>query len=57
MTLQTLRSIPFDKVEAAFKVDLLSQNFEKNQEKMNDLKLIQNHSRKVPRAPGHPKTQ
>ena len=23
---------------------------------MNDLKLIQNHSRKVPRASGHPKT-
>ena len=28
-------------------------HFEKNHEKMNDLKLIQNHSRKVPGATGH----
>ena len=33
-----------------------AQNFEKNHKKMSDLKLIQNHSRKVPRATGHQKT-
>ena len=31
----------------------LIENFEKNHEKMSDSKSIQNHSRKLPRAPGH----
>ena len=32
------------------------KNLKKNHEQMNDLKLFQNHSRKVPGAPGHRKT-
>ena len=32
------------------------ENDDENYEKMNDPKSIQNHSKKVPRAPGHQKT-
>ena len=33
-----------------------TSHFDKNHKKMTHLKLIQNHSRKVPRGPGHQKT-
>ena len=32
------------------------KNYDKNDEKMNDLKSIQNHFREVPVPPGHQKT-
>ena len=56
MTLQILRSIHSGHVEAALRLIHWAENFEKNDEKMIDLKFIRNHSRKVPGAPGHQKT-
>ena len=56
MTLQTPRSIHSGQVGAAHKDPIMSEHFEKNDEKMSDPKSIQDQSGDVPVPPGHQKT-
>ena len=56
MTLRMLKSIHCGQIHVDDKVVVLTENFVKNHEKMSDPKLIQNHSRKLPRASGHQNT-
>ena len=56
MTLRMPKSIHCGQIHVEDKFVILTENFEKNHEKMKFPEFIQNHSRKVARAPGHQNT-